>query len=233
MEATAFPDASLEHSLPMSRLADTARRGEWSGATTHRCDDSPPQIHAEIGHVSNTRRFISTRMATEQMSQWSSHGAWSSMPSATLSDLRETLPAYYWGLHSPQFTFATWDNTGCVIHGPGGVHEPEMLSFQSEHERPQFLGNGDDMFISGGSQQVVPELLVMQRDSATHVEEELSSSFPATGPYPAPAPDLEPQACPPEGPHEEPGILHQTELFPMPNQIDHNSMTARTSHLPC
>jgi hypothetical protein len=91
------------------------------------------------------------------------------MPLATLSDLREPLPAYYWGLHSPQFTFATRDNTGCVIHGPGGVHEPEMLSLQSEHERPQFLGNCDDMFISGGPQQVIPELSAMQGDSGTYV----------------------------------------------------------------
>jgi hypothetical protein len=232
-KATAFPDASLERSLTMSRPAEIARWGEWSGATTHRCGDSPPEIHAEIGHVSNTKTFISTCMETEQMSHWSSHGAWSSMPLATVSDLRETLPAYYWGLHSPQFTLATQNNTGFNIHGPGGVHEQEMLSIQSEHGRPQFLGNCDDMFISGGPQQVIPELLVMQGDSATHVEEEPSFSSLATGSYPAPTLDLEPQSFLLEGPHEEPDILLQTELFSMPNQIDYDSMTTRTSHLHC
>jgi hypothetical protein len=100
-----------------------------------------------------------------------------------------------------------------------------MLSFQSEHETPQFLGNCDDMVISGGPQPVIPELSAMQGDNATRAEEESSFSFLTPGPYTAS--DSEPKAFPLGGPHEEPDILLQTVLFPMPSQIEHDSMTVQ------
>jgi hypothetical protein len=37
----------------------------------------------------------------------------------------------------------------------------EMLSFRSESKRPQFLENCEDVFISGGPPQEMPELLAM------------------------------------------------------------------------
>jgi hypothetical protein len=206
----------------MANPVDIAWGEEWSGATHYRCDDFSPETHAELGHASNMWAFTSACMSVNQL-MWSPiQGAWSSVPLAAVSDLWEALPALHWGLDLPPSEYVTRTGSSCFIHGPPCTGA-EMLSFRSELEWPQFLEHRDDVFISDGPPQVIPELSAMQGDSAIHMEEESSFSFRIPGPYIAS--DSEPKGSPLGAPHEEPDILHQTELFSMPSQIEHDSMT--------
>jgi hypothetical protein len=230
MEVPASQDASAESLLPSSYPVNIGWHEECSGDAHYRCENFSPDIHAETEHVSNGRTFTRTCRSIDQLSCWPGQDAWRSTPLVTVSDGRETLPAFYRGFGSSQSAYVTWNDASSIMHEPSPVQGPEMSSFRSELERSHYLENCGDMFICGGQPQVISdsELSAMQGDNATHVEEELSFSFPTRWPYHTS--EQEPLAFSVEGPHE-PDILLPTELFSIPNQIDHDSMTAHTSLL--
>jgi hypothetical protein len=222
MEVPASRDANAESLLPSSYHVYIGWNDECSGDAHYRCDNLSPDIHAETEHVSNRRTFTSMCRFIDQLSCWPGQDACRSTPLVTVSDVRETLPAFYRGFGSSQSAYVTWNDASSIMHEPIRVQGPEMSSFQSELERPQYLENCGDMSFCSGRPQVVPEWSALQGGNAAHVEEEPFFSPLTTVPYAAS--DLEPQALQPQGPHEEPDMPVQ-ELFSMPNQVDHDSMT--------
>jgi hypothetical protein len=142
----------------------------------------------------------------------------------------EILPPFDWGPEWPQGEYLIQSDAGDMLHPPGFAQGQEVISFESEPERPQYPGSSGDMVFRDVLTQGTSCISAMREDYAPEEQGGPSSSAHLTALFNMS--ESEPQGFTFERPWEGLDLPLPMGLCPIPNRIELDSTMARHEHFP-